>query len=197
VTTTAAEELEWQEGGGVGPHPNRLLPPEERIKRGRMSRWKKAPDGSDIMPTLQRKFLEEHLLLGKLNGESQASWCRENGTSERTACGWKKDRKFINEWNVQLERKRLSPEWNEDIIEALRKTAMDGNHPQHVSAAKELLRLLQLIQPPKVQIEITVPSLNGVSDSDLLELAEIATPEIVVAAREVGVDDDIDGEDDE
>lgn len=170
--TVTEQELEEHEESG-GPHPNRLLPPEERRKRGNMSKWRVGADGQEIMPPLQRQYLEEFLLTGRLAGQSKAAWCKEHGVSGRTVRNWERDERFIREWNKRIHQERLSPEFHEDIVKALRETATDRNHPQHVAAAKELIRLLGMIAPPTLNLNVNAaPDLASISDEELIGMVQ-------------------------
>lgn len=136
------------------------------------------------MPPLQRQYLEEFLLTGRLAGATKASWCKEHGVSPRTIRKWEQDERFLREWNKRIHQERLSPEFHEDIVKALRETAIDRQHPQHVAAAKELIRLLGMIAPPTLNLNVnTAPDLASVSDAELVELAELVSVDPVELER--------------
>lgn len=170
MTLTEEELDDWDRS--TDPSPNRLLPPEERVKRGAISKWRRGADGSDVMPAMQREYLEEFLLKGKLAGMSKAEWCRTHNVSDRTVRKWERDERFIREWNRRLHQERLSPEFHDDIVKALRDTALDRSHPQHVNAASQLIKLLGMIAPPTMNLNVEVgPKLSDLSDDEVYALA--------------------------
>lgn len=176
---TEAQIAEWQESGGhPDDNPMFLMSKQERIKRGAHARWTVDADGNDVMPPMQRHYLEDYLLKGKLEGVPKTVWAKNNGVSTNTMNKWQRQEKFIAEWNRRLQQKRLSPEFHEDIIYALRKTALDTTSPQHVKAAAELIKLLGMVQPK--QVNVSVSDGTGLATKDDVELRRLAAglPEI-------------------
>lgn len=160
------------------PHPHRLLTPGERQRKAtdRDTRWRRAEDGSWIMPTLQREYLEDFLLHHKPNRtKSQAVWCKERGISESLTRTWRKDERFVEEWRRELRRRQMSPEFFADVIASMREIATDVSNPTAaVAAGKMLLAMVGAVQPPEVKVkhEVVAKDIAQVSDEELLELVE-------------------------
>lgn len=82
------------------------------------SRWREDDEGNLLMPQKQAAFLE-WLVADEHNPPSQARWCMENDVHERTVQGWKRDPRFVAEWERRLNEKNVSPERIQAMLDTI------------------------------------------------------------------------------
>lgn len=141
---------------------------------GMTNRWTKAPDGSDIPPPLQRKFLEEWCLVWP-RPCSQAEWARAHGVPAGTVRRWKTDPRFRAVWQARAEEEHLSPEFINPVISEMHRIATDPNArpADKIKAGQVLLQMTERLSPPKVRVEVTRDeSVEKLSDEEILRLLE-------------------------
>lgn len=133
------------------------------------TRWRTDEDGTLLMPAKQSEYLD-WLLSDIKSPPSQARWCLENDVHERTVQGWKRDPRFVAEWNSRLEDKNLSPERIQDMVDTLYNAGKGGD----VKAATTYLDYVQKFMPaPERRTNDT--SITGMSDEELdAELRRLA-----------------------
>lgn len=181
----------------LGSNPDEIdrsqLTVDERIKYGAAFRW-----GYDYktdvstMPQLQDKFLTEYCLVPKSERPTLDNWSREHGVDVRTLYRWKKDERFIKEWNKRWHRDIAHPDTVVPIIENLMDIAQSKNSPQAVQAAKLYLELTRQLAPPEVKVTVTPDqTLAAMSDQEIYDrlhkIIEDRTPQPVEIERGDGV----------
>lgn len=144
----------------------------ERAKLGATSRWTVDADGNDVMPPLQRHYLEDYLLQARPQGVNKTDWCKTNDVPVRSTRNWEKDDRFRREWHRRLHEMRLSPEWMGDVISSMHKIATDPNHPKAVSAGESLLKFMGMMSPQQVEVKV---DRSALSEMDTVELARLAS----------------------
>jgi hypothetical protein len=81
------------------------------------SRWRQDEDGTLLMPQKQSAYLD--WLVDDEREGSQARWCMENDVHERTVQGWKRDVRFVAEWEKRLNEKNVSPERIQAMLDTI------------------------------------------------------------------------------
>lgn len=111
--------LEWPWGVSRLPAGQLRLRAWSTIVRSTAdSRWRTDEDGNLLMPAKQAEFLE-WLVADDRHPTSQARWCVENDVHERTVQGWKRDPRFVAEWERRLQEKNTSPERIQAALDAI------------------------------------------------------------------------------
>lgn len=124
-------------------------------------RWKRQ-GGKLIMPAKQSEFLTWLLSTPRFPPTLKA-WCQENKVSEYTAREWKRDRRFLQEWERRAQEYNISVDRTQGVLDTLHSAAIKGD----VNAAREYLKYVDKLTPPRtVERDSTVADL---SDEDLAQ----------------------------
>lgn len=112
------------------------------------SQWHKDASGKLVMPQLQSRFLDEFLLSPKGEREHNTikAWAEANGTTPETVGKWKRDRRFIREWEARADARNVGVERIQRIMDTLYEAGVEGD----VQAAKMWLTQVEKMRPPKV-----------------------------------------------
>lgn len=91
--------------------------------------------------------------------------------SSRTLRTWKKDPEFVRVWRAESYDVIGSPEETQEVLRALKSTATDREHKQHVAAANAYLKAVGGLTPPD---ESAVSQESVLEDMSLEQLEELA-----------------------
>jgi hypothetical protein len=92
--------------------------------------WTKETDGTWIMPTQQREFLDWLLAWPDQYPRFQKEWAEQNGVSERTVQRWKADERFQEMWQFEGERLTRSNERVYKMLTVLYRRGVDDGDVQ-------------------------------------------------------------------
>jgi hypothetical protein len=121
--------------------------------------------------------------------EKQGDFAKQLGVDHSTLSGWKKDKDFLDAWDLQYKRTIGSPERSMAVIDALERTAKDEEDPRQVPAARAFLEAVGAIKPPKVDVTINKGAAKDMSDDELMAaLAEHAAREFERRGKTVILD---------
>lgn len=125
------------------------------------SRWRTDEDGTLLMPQKQSEFLD--WLLSDIKVPlSQAKWAVENDVNERTIQTWKRDPRFVSEWEKRAADKNLSPERIQDMVDTLYAAGKNGD----IKAAKDYIDYVSRFMPPPEK-RTNDKGIQGMTDEEL------------------------------
>ena len=127
------------------------------------SRWRTDDDGTLLMPQGQAAFLD-WLLSDVKSPPSQARYAVENDVNERTIQTWKRDPRFVAEWEKRLQEKNISPERIQDVVETIYMAAKNGD----VKAATAYIAYVEKFLPTPEK-QTNDQTIRGMSDAELDE----------------------------
>lgn len=115
------------------------------------------------MPEIQSKFLD-WLLTDPREPETKRQWCALNDLHEDTPKRWKRDKRFLAEWDRRAQEMNISVDRVQSVVDSLHKAATNGD----VKAASLYLQYIQKFTP--VQRIVTEASdTKDLSDAALME----------------------------
>lgn len=154
----------------------RQLTPEQRAKASGNMKWRRDRDGRLHPPPLQDRFLDEYCLVPEQMRPTQREWAERNGVSERAVSGWKRDQRFIDEWNRRMSLTWGHPDNLNGIITNLIDQAKSASGTTAIKAAELYLKFMGLMAPPEMSVKVTqVPD----------DLSTLSTPELVQLTKEM------------
>jgi hypothetical protein len=132
------------------------------VKPNADSRWRRDDDtGESLMPMKQSEFLD-WLLSDIKSPPSQAQWAMANDVNERTVQTWKKDPRFVAEWEKRAADKNISPERIQDMVDTLYQAGKNGD----IKAAKDYIDYVSRFLPPP-ELRTNDKGIQGMSDEEL------------------------------
>jgi hypothetical protein len=144
---------------GDGYHPGGVV-----SERGEIY-WSVADDGSDVMPPMQREFVEWLLLGHERLPLSYAAWASEHGVHTDSLRRWKRNPRFIREWDRRASEVNVSPERVQGVVDALWRKAQGGD----VKAAGLYLQYVDKFTPKR---RVVVDAQGAAADMSDLQLAD-------------------------
>lgn len=101
---------------------------------------------------------------------TQKAWCDENGVKPERVTAWKKQRKFLLEWERRARDFNISVDRTQGVLDTLWTAASRGD----VNAAREYLKYVDKLLPPKqVERDADVQALSDEElESELRELLD-------------------------
>jgi hypothetical protein len=137
------------------------------------TKWTRSASGDYVIPAKQAEFIE-WLLSDHRRPSNQRQWAVENEVHERTVREWKRDRRFLAEWDRRAAEKNVSTERVQAALDTLWRV---GTQQGDVQAITKWLEHVNRMRPP-VQVA---------KDEEFEELSD---EELVQAlALELGYDD--------
>ena len=144
--------------------------------------WLTDPEtGEKVMPELWQAFLEWKLQGPDRDPEFQYEWARANGVHEDSVRRWKRDPRFIKEWDRRCAELNIHPERTQSVIDSLFRLASDGD----VKAASLYLQYIDKFTPKRRVVVDDERVASGLSDAELADELEA----LVAEFRDVGVGD--------
>ena len=150
----ASDDADWaanmaQNGGGKG--------------------WQTDTDtGKQVMPSTWRNFLDWLLLGPEREPSTQKAWAEAHEVHEDSLRRWKRDPRFIREWDRRAAELNINPERVQSVIDALWQRAADGD----VKAASLYLQYIDKFTPKRkvaVEDDRDVVSMSDAELADELE----------------------------
>ena len=90
--------------------------------------WRTDPEtGEKVMPDSWKAFLDWVLQGPARVPEHQYEWARENGVHEDSVRRWKRDPRFVKEWDRRAAELNIHPERTQSVIDALHQQAVAGS----------------------------------------------------------------------
>ena len=168
------EETKWPEDGTAGGEARRQLSPDERAKASSSTKWRRDNSGVLHPPPLQDRFLDEYCLVPEQMRPTQKEWAERNGVSERAVTGWKRDQRFIDEWNRRMSLTWGHPDNLNGIINNLMEQAKSSSGTTAIKAAELWLKFMGLMAPPEMNVNVTAtePDVATMSTLELVELTK-------------------------
>ncbi len=126
--------------------------------------WSRDPDsGVEVMPVKWALFLD-WLLEGEGRVPStQKDWAAENGVAASTVRKWKRDPRFVREWDRRATDLNVHPERTQSVVESLWRAASGGD----VKAASLYLQYVEKFTPKRAVLVDDGRSVAGLSDVEL------------------------------
>lgn len=125
------------------------------------SRWRMDDDGALVMPQKQSEFLD--WVLGDIKSPpSQTRWAVENEVNPRTILTWKRDPRFVQEWERRAAEKNVSPDRIQDMVDTLYQAGKNGD----IKAAKDYIDYVGRFLPPPEK-RTNDKGVQGMSDAEL------------------------------
>ena len=131
--------------------------------------WLTDPEtGEKVMPELWQAFLEWKLQGPDRDPEFQYEWARANGVHEDSVRRWKRDHRFIREWDRRCAELNIHPERTQGVIDALHAAAVGGS----VTAASLYLQYIEKFIPKRKIVVDDERDIAAFSDEELASALE-------------------------
>ena len=128
--------------------------------------WRTDPDtGEKVMPDSWQAFLDWKLQGPDRDPKHQYEWARENGVHEDSVRRWKRDPRFIREWDRRAAELNIHPERTQGVIDSLHLAAVGGD----VKAASLYLQYIEKFTPKRRLIVDDERDAAGLSDNELAD----------------------------
>ena len=128
--------------------------------------WRTDPEtGEKVMPDSWKAFLDWKLQGPDRDPKHQYEWAELNGVHEDSVRRWKRDPRFIKEWDRRAAELNIHPERTQGVIDSLHAAAVGGS----VQAASLYLQYIEKFTPKRRVVVDDEREVVGLSD---LELAD-------------------------
>ena len=124
--------------------------------------------GEQVMPDSWAKFLEWLLQGPERDPKHQYQWAEENGVHEDSVCRWKRDPRFVKEWDRRASELNVNPERVQGVVDALWRKAADGD----TKAAALYLQYIDKFTPKRKVVVDDDRDATNMSDSELADELE-------------------------
>ena len=133
--------------------------------------WKVDPDsGAKVMPEQWATFLDWVLQGPDREPKFQYEWAEQNGCHPDSIRRWKRDPRFVREWDRRAAELNIHPERTQSVIDALHAQAVSGS----VQAASLYLQYIDKFTPKRRVLVDDDRDAAGLSDDELAaELADL------------------------
>lgn len=145
------------------------------IQSGGGRGWSRDPvSGVEVMPEKWALFLD-WLLDGEGRVPStQKDWAELNGVAASTVRKWKRDPRFVREWDRRATDLNVHPERTQSVVESLWRAASGGD----VKAASLYLQYVEKFTPKRAVLVDDGRSVAGLSDVELAAELEQLVAEV-------------------
>jgi len=128
--------------------------------------WRTDPEtGEKVMPELWQAFLEWKLQGPDRDPTFQYEWAVANGVHEDSVRRWKRDSRFIREWDRRAAELNIHPERTQGVIDSLHAAAVGGS----VQAASLYLQYIEKFTPKRRVVVDDDREVAGLSDGELAD----------------------------
>ena len=128
--------------------------------------WMVDPEtGEKMMPELWQAFLEWKLQGPDRDPTFQYEWAVANGIHEDSVRRWKRDPRFIKEWDRRAAELNIHPERTQGVIDSLHSAAVGGS----VQAASLYLQYIEKFTPKRRVVVDDEREVVGLSDNELAD----------------------------
>ena len=128
--------------------------------------WRTDPEtGEKVMPDSWKAFLDWKLQGPDRDPKHHYEWARENGVHEDSVRRWKRDPRFIKEWDRRAAELNIHPERTQGVIDSLHLAAVGGD----VKAASLYLQYIEKFTPKRRVVVDDEREVAGLSDVELAD----------------------------
>lgn len=128
--------------------------------------WRTDPEtGEKVMPDSWKAFLDWKLQGPDRDPKHQYEWAELNGVHEDSVRRWKRDPRFIKEWDRRAAELNIHPERTQSVIDALHQQAVGGS----VQAASLYLQYIEKFTPKRRVVVDDEREVAGLSDVELAD----------------------------
>ena len=127
--------------------------------------WTDPETGEKVMPELWQAFLEWKLQGPDRDPTFQYEWAELNGVHEDSVRRWKRDPRFIREWDRRAAELNIHPERTQGVIDSLHAAAVGGS----VQAASLYLQYIEKFTPKRRVVVDDDREVAGLSDGELAD----------------------------
>ena len=136
--------------------------------------WKTDPkSGEKAMPDRWAPFLDWLLLGLDRSPATQKEWAAENDVHEDSLRRWKRDARFVREWDRRAAELNVHPERTQRVIDSLFAQASQGD----VKAASLYLQYVEKFTPKRRLVVDDERDALGLSDAELADELEALVAE--------------------
>jgi hypothetical protein len=128
--------------------------------------WRTDPEtGEKVMPDSWKAFLDWKLQGPDRDPKHQYEWAALNGVHEDSVRRWKRDPRFIKEWDRRAAELNIHPERTQGVIDSLHLAAVGGD----VKAASLYLQYIEKFTPKRRVVVDDEREVAGLSDVELAD----------------------------
>ncbi len=128
--------------------------------------WRTDPEtGEKVMPDSWKAFLDWKLQGPDRDPKHQYEWAELNGVHEDSVRRWKRDPRFIKEWDRRAAELNIHPERTQGVIDSLHLAAVGGD----VKAASLYLQYIEKFTPKRRVVVDDEREVAGLSDVELAD----------------------------
>ena len=128
--------------------------------------WRTDPEtGEEVMPDSWKAFLDWKLQGPDRDPKHQYEWAELNGVHEDSVRRWKRDPRFIKEWDRRAAELNIHPERTQGVIDSLHLAAVGGD----VKAASLYLQYIEKFTPKRRVVVDDEREVAGLSDVELAD----------------------------
>ena len=128
--------------------------------------WRTDPEtGEKVMPDSWKAFLDWKLQGPDRDPKHQYEWAELNGVHEDSVRRWKRDPRFIREWDRRAAELNIHPERTQGVIDSLHLAAVGGD----VKAASLYLQYIEKFTPKRRVVVDDEREVAGLSDVELAD----------------------------
>lgn len=128
--------------------------------------WRTDPEtGEKVMPDSWKAFLDWKLQGPDRDPRHQYEWAELNGVHEDSVRRWKRDPRFIKEWDRRAAELNIHPERTQGVIDSLHLAAVGGD----VKAASLYLQYIEKFTPKRRVVVDDEREVAGLSDVELAD----------------------------
>lgn len=131
--------------------------------------WQTDTDtGKQVMPSTWRNFLDWLLLGPEREPSTQKAWAEAHEVHEDSLRRWKRDPRFIREWDRRAAELNINPERVQSVVDALWQRASAGD----TKAASLYLQYVEKFTPKRRLVVDDAREVAGMSDAELADALE-------------------------
>jgi len=128
--------------------------------------WKVDPDsGAKVMPEQWATFLDWVLQGPDREPKFQYEWAEQNGCHPDSIRRWKRDPRFVREWDRRAAELNIHPQRTQGVIDSLHAAAVGGS----VQAASLYLQYVEKFTPRRRVVVDDEREVVGLSDDELAD----------------------------
>ena len=128
--------------------------------------WRTDPEtGEKVMPDSWKAFLDWVLQGPDREPKFQYEWAEQNGCHPDSIRRWKRDPRFVREWDRRAAELNIHPERTQGVIDSLHAAAVGGS----VQAASLYLQYVEKFTPRRRVVVDDEREVVGLSDDELAD----------------------------
>ena len=125
----------------------------------------------DLLPDPKHRVLLDWLTTvpSERSPSTKCALAEQLGVTDRTLQRWQRSEVFRRAWEKTANDVVGSPENKQEVIEMMRRLALDEENGKQVQAAKLYLDAVDAIKPPQVDVTVSRKDLAEFTDDELME----------------------------